>query len=164
MTKPASLPDYACPSVTVMRSRKTGGYALQSLAFDGGFGALSYYDAPRPIAAEEMERRGLQIVLADLAEFPMRDGADPAHHVTLTPGEQQRFNNTWQLVSVSLSVSRGGGGTRRLEIQPLQRSGRRGGGGGHVGYPEELTLVRLPTTHRTFMRKLERAFDAVLGS
>lgn len=158
----------ARPCVTVMRSRRTGEYALQALAYDAEFGALAHYGAPRPVTSEEMERGGLERVLADLEQFPARDGGDPAHRApVLTRGERQRFSNVWQLVSISLRVPRGGGGGGgggRLEIQPLRRSGRRGGGGGHVGYPEDRIFLRLPTTQRTFLRKLEQAFDAVPGS
>ena len=147
-----SLPDYVRPFLHVMRSRRSGEYALGRFAFSPEFGHCVGYDPPAPIDPEEMARRGLEIVLAELEAFASRDGADPAHAVTSSLGEQRRFNNTWQIVSISRS------GRSRLELQPMQHAG-----GGHVGEPWERIFVRLPVTQKTFMRKLEQAFDAILG-
>ncbi len=137
------------PTLEVFRNQREGGYSLLNYAvnplnqFTVGWGKFVH------ASEAEMKSRGLDLVLANLAEFSSRDGSGKCDLDRMPSAARRRFLSTHKSISVFLPDP------NRLMLQGTTRHSATGS----AGMPEQRIEMRLPMPQTSFYSALIRAFD-----
>jgi hypothetical protein len=126
-------------------------YIVQHMCVHKGAGYTTSWGRLEHLSEEDVQTRGLQIILRDLDEFASRDsdvGAE-TNGLTLEAKKARRLLRDYWHVSICLRPG------PALELNPICETGRDSG----IGYPEDRVTVSLPCTQETFLRILQDAFE-----
>lgn len=138
------------PSLDIWLHIESGNFSILNHAVDKTYGLSAGWGKLLHVEKQEMQQNGLDNIMDNLKGFGVRDGAEGCE-LDGNPSLQRKFEKQHRLVGVSLvdkSV---------LHLHPMSKQRA----GGHIGEPENVLSLKLPSNNDEFYGLLMEAFAVV---
>ena len=139
------------PATSLYRHARKPQFILMRMYQPEGSGVIMSWGKFLHLSEDEVRRKGLDIVLRDLKEFPLRDSSVGSEFAGSLEHKRQVRKMLREYWCVSISMRTG----PVVWIDPIVETGRNRG----VGYAEDRIVLPLPSSNQKFYGCLRQAYD-----